>query len=92
MVCHCGDLNLIPKPVYVGFVVDKEALGQVFLPLLLLSPVLLHSSVIDYIILVTTVFLTLPPSCAIVMKSGNLNFLEPFGPLQACSRTALQYS
>jgi len=27
---------------------------------------------------------TLPPSCAIVMKSGNLNFLEPSGPLQAC--------
>jgi len=22
---------------------------------------------------------TLPPSCAVVMKSGNLNFLEPFG-------------
>jgi hypothetical protein len=25
---------------------------------------------------------TLPPSCAVVMKSGNLNFLEPSGPLQ----------
>jgi len=23
------------------------------------------------------------------MKSGNLNFLEPYGPLQACNRTAL---
>ena len=23
----------------------------------------------------------LPPSCAIVMKSGNLNFLEPSGPV-----------
>jgi hypothetical protein len=23
---------------------------------------------------------TLPPSCGIVMKSGNLNFLEPSGP------------
>jgi hypothetical protein len=23
------------------------------------------------------------------MKSGNLNFLEPFGPLQACNWTAL---
>jgi len=22
----------------------------------------------------------LPPSCAVVMKSGNLNFLEPSGP------------
>ena len=32
---------------------------------------------------------TLPPSCAIVMKSGNLNFLEPSGPLQACNETAL---
>jgi len=34
---------------------------------------------------------TLPPSCAIVMKSGNLNFLEPSGPLQACNGTALPY-
>jgi hypothetical protein len=32
---------------------------------------------------------TLPPSCAIVMKSGNLNFLEPSGPLQAGNGTAL---
>jgi len=32
---------------------------------------------------------TLPPSCAVVMKSGNFNFLEPSGPLQACNRTAL---
>ena len=32
---------------------------------------------------------TLPPSCVTVMKSGNLNFLEPFGPLQACNGTAL---
>ena len=31
----------------------------------------------------------LPPPCAIVMKSGNLNFLEPSGPLQACNGTAL---
>jgi len=34
--------------------------------------------------------LTLPPSC-VVMKSGNLNFLEPSGPLQACNGTALPY-
>jgi len=27
--------------------------------------------------------LTLPSSCAVVMKSGKLNFLEPSGPLQA---------
>jgi hypothetical protein len=33
-------------------------------------------------------WLTLPPSCAVVMKSGNLNFLQPSGPLQACNGTA----
>ena len=32
---------------------------------------------------------TLPPSCAVVMKPGNLNFLEQSGPLQACNGTAL---
>ena len=32
---------------------------------------------------------TLPPSCAVVMKSGKLNFLEPSGPLQACNGSAL---
>ena len=32
---------------------------------------------------------TLPPSCAVVMKSGNLNFLEPSGPLQSCNGAAL---
>jgi len=32
---------------------------------------------------------TLPPSCAVVMKSGKFNFLEPSGPLQACNGTAL---
>jgi len=32
---------------------------------------------------------TLPPSCAVVMKSGNLNFLEPPGPLQDCNGTVL---
>ena len=32
---------------------------------------------------------TLPPSCAVVMYSGNLNFLESSGPLQACNGTAL---
>jgi hypothetical protein len=32
---------------------------------------------------------TLPPFCAIVKKSGNLNFLEPYGPFQACNGTAL---
>ena len=37
----------------------------------------------------TVVARTLPPSCAVVMKSGNLNFLEPFGPLLACSGMAL---
>jgi hypothetical protein len=34
---------------------------------------------------------TLPPSCAVVMKCGNLNFLEPSGLLQACNGTALIY-
>jgi len=32
---------------------------------------------------------TLTPSCAVVMKSGNLNFLELSGSLQACNGTAL---
>ena len=31
----------------------------------------------------------LPPSCAVVTKSGNLNSLEPSGPLRACNGTAL---
>ena len=30
----------------------------------------------------------LPPSCAVVTKCGNLNFLEPFGALRACNGTA----
>jgi len=34
---------------------------------------------------------TLQPSCAVVTKSGNLNFLEPSGPLQACNGTASLY-
>ena len=33
----------------------------------------------------------LPPSCAVVMKSGNLNFLEPSGPVQACNGSALTF-
>ena len=33
---------------------------------------------------------TLPPSCAVVTISGNLNFLEYSGPVQACNWTALQ--
>ena len=32
---------------------------------------------------------TLLPPCAAVMKSENLNFLEPSGPLQACNGTDL---
>jgi hypothetical protein len=32
---------------------------------------------------------TLPPSCAVVMKYGNLNFMEPSGPVQVCNGTAL---
>jgi len=30
-------------------------------------------------------------SCAVVTKSGNLNFLEPSGPFQACNGTALPF-
>ena len=35
------------------------------------------------------IIVTLPPSCAVVMKSGNLNFLEPSGLLQACNGIVL---
>ena len=31
----------------------------------------------------------LPPSCAVVTKSGELNFLETSGPLRASNGTAL---
>ena len=31
----------------------------------------------------------LPPSYAVVTKSGNINFLEPSGPVHACNGTAL---
>jgi len=31
------------------------------------------------------------PSCAVVMKSGKLNFLESSGPLQACNGTDLTF-
>jgi len=30
----------------------------------------------------------LPPSCTVVTKSGNLNFVEPSEPLRACNGTA----
>ena len=33
----------------------------------------------------------LPPSCAVVTKSGNLNFLEPSGPVQPCNGTDLPF-
>jgi hypothetical protein len=32
---------------------------------------------------------TLQPSCVVVMRSGNFNFLESSGPLQECNGTAL---
>ena len=32
---------------------------------------------------------TLPPDCVVFMKFGNLNFLEPSGPLLVCKETAL---
>ena len=31
----------------------------------------------------------LPPSCAVVTKTGSLNFLEPSGPVQGCNGTTL---
>ena len=34
----------------------------------------------------------LPPSGAVVIKSGSLKFLEPSGPVQACKWTALTYT
>ena len=34
----------------------------------------------------------LPPSCAVVTKSGNLNSLELYGPLRACNGTALPFT
>ena len=34
---------------------------------------------------------TLPPSCAVVTKSGKLNFLEPFGSVQACNGSDLPF-
>jgi len=34
----------------------------------------------------------LPPSCAVVTKSGSLNFLEPSGPVEACNGTALPFT
>jgi hypothetical protein len=32
---------------------------------------------------------TSPPSFAVVVKSGNINFMEASGPLQACNGNAL---
>jgi len=32
---------------------------------------------------------TLSPSCAVVTKSGSLNFLELSGPVQACNGIAI---
>jgi len=34
---------------------------------------------------------SLPPSYAVIMRSGNLKFLEPSGLLQACNGTALPF-
>jgi len=34
----------------------------------------------------------LPPTCAVVTKSGKLNFLEPSGHLRACNGTALPFT
>jgi len=35
---------------------------------------------------------TLPPSCAVVMKSDNFNLLESSGPFWACNGTALPFT
>jgi hypothetical protein len=34
----------------------------------------------------------LPTSCAFVTKSGNLNFLEPSGTVQACNGATLLFT
>jgi hypothetical protein len=34
---------------------------------------------------------TLPPSCAVVMKSGSLILMEHSGPVQACTGIALPF-
>jgi len=34
----------------------------------------------------------LPPSCAVVTKSGNLNHLETYAPNRACNGTALNFT
>ena len=34
---------------------------------------------------------TLPPSCAVVKKFGDLKFMEPSGPLQACNGPDLPF-
>ena len=34
----------------------------------------------------------LSPSCAVVTKSGNLNLLEPSGPLQACNTFTFSFN
>ena len=39
-----------------------------------------------------TMLTPLPTSCAVVTKSGNLNFLEPSGRVQACNGTALLFT
>jgi len=33
----------------------------------------------------------LPPSCAVATKFGNLNFVKPSGPVQACNGTDLPF-
>ena len=37
-------------------------------------------------------FLGVKAAGAVITKSGNLNFLEPFGPVQACNGTALRFT
>ena len=58
-------------------------------PFSLFSKFLVYSVLIFLCKINTVLYIcTLPPSCAVVMKSGSLNFLEPSGPIQACNGTA----
>jgi hypothetical protein len=34
----------------------------------------------------------LPPSCAVVTKSGNLKFVEPSGSVQVCNGNVLPFT
>jgi len=56
-------------------------------PLTDMGPGVFHGGKVGRCVRLTT----LPPSCAVVMKSGNLNFVEPSRPLEVCNGTALPF-